>query len=96
MLHIYRKTSRTVAFKRTATGYEWMGEQETFTGPTEYESVDGKFHESITINYDRVPISGFPLNTLSVTYSGDEPELRNPAELSLELVRPWLKRWGYE
>jgi len=31
MLHVYGKTSRTVAFKRAADGYEWIGEQETFT-----------------------------------------------------------------
>jgi hypothetical protein len=96
MLHIYAKTSRTIAFRRTVNGYEWIGEQEIFQGPREYESVDGKFHESITITYDRVPISGSPVNTVSVSYRGEEPELRSPRQLSLETVRPWLKRWGYD
>ena len=96
MLHIRGKTSRTVAFTRTESGYEWIGEQETFTGPREYETVDGRFQETITINYERVPISGFPLNRVAAIYGGEEPALVDPLFLSLETVRPWLKKWGYD
>lgn len=98
MLHIGGKPSRTVAFKRTNGGYEWIGEQETFEGPRRYESPDGTFNEEITITYDRVPISGFPVNTVSIVYSGEEPALAWPQHpnLSLQDVRPWLKRWGYD
>jgi hypothetical protein len=96
MLHVYKKTSRTVAFKRAADGYEWIGEQETFKGPKEYTSVDGTFNEAITITYDRVPISGFPINTIAINYRGEEPELASPRLLSLDVVRPWLKKWGYD
>jgi hypothetical protein len=96
MLHVYAKTSRTVAFKRTVNGYEWIGEQETFKGPKEYTSVDGTFDEAITITYDRVPLSGFPINTIAIDYRGEEPELVSPRRLSLEVVRPWLKKWGYD
>ncbi len=95
MLHISGKTSRTVAFKRTDAGYEWIGEQETFEGPHKYKSVDGTFSEAITITYDRVAISGFPVNTIDVSYSGEDPALAWPKKLSLDVVRPWLKEWGY-
>jgi hypothetical protein len=95
MLHVSGKTSRTVAFKRTDNGYEWIGEQETFEGPRKYHSVDGTFNEAITITYDRVPISGFPINTVGIDYRGEEPELAWPQHLSLERVRPWLTKWGY-
>jgi len=43
MLHVFGKTYRTVAFKRTTDGYEWIGEQETFEGPREYRTPDGTF-----------------------------------------------------
>ena len=96
MLHVYGKTSRTIAFRRIDKGYEWIGEQETFEGPKEYDSPDGTFNEAITINYDRVPISGHPINTLAISYRGEEPALAEPEKLSLDVVRPWLKKWGYE
>lgn len=95
MLHIYGKTSRTVAFKRTAQGYEWIGEQEILTGPATYETPDGTFKESITITFERVPISGFPTNRVNVLYAGDDPALSRVDELTLEDIQPWLKKWGY-
>ena len=96
MLHVYGKTSMTIAFKRTDNGYEWIGEQEIFEGPREYDSPDGKFKEAITITYNRVPISGFPLNTIAIDYRGDEPELVSARRLSLNAIRRWLKKWGYD
>ena len=96
MLHVYGKTSRTVAFKRNGNGYEWIGEQETFEGPHKYDSVDGTFNEAITVNYDRVPISGFPINTIAIVYRGEESELAGAQHLSLDAIRPWLKKWGYD
>ena len=95
MLHIDGKTSRTIAFKSVGSGYEWIGEQEIFQGPRKYKTPDGEFQESITLNYDKVPISGFPINQLSVSYSGEDPALTWPRQLSLEDVRPILNRWGY-
>lgn len=95
MLHVNGKTSRTVAFKETDNGYEWIGEQETFQGPREYRSVDGAFNEAITITYDRLPISGVPVNTVAIDYRGEEPSLAGSQHLSLDIVRPWLKKWGY-
>ena len=95
ILHIDGKTSRTVAFRSVRSGYEWIGEQEIFEGPRKYKTVDGEVQESITLNYDKVPISGFPINELSVVYHGDDHALEWPRQLSLETVRPTLTRWGY-
>ena len=95
MLHIDSKTSRTVAFRQTRAGYEWIGEQEIFEGPGKYRTDDGVFNESIVLNYDRVPISGHPVNTLVVSYNGRNRELAAPHELSLATVRPILEGWGY-
>ena len=96
MLHVYGKTSRTVAFKRVRDGYEWIGEQETFEGPHRYDSVDGTFSEAVTITYERVRMSGSPTNTIAIDYRGEEPELAGSRQLSLDDVRPWLKKWGYD
>jgi hypothetical protein len=66
MLHIYGETSDTVAFRRAGSGYEWIGEQETFQGPQKYRTPDGELNEQIVINYDKVPTSGYPVNTLAI------------------------------
>jgi hypothetical protein len=95
MLHIDGKTSRTVAFRRLQSGYEWIGEQEIFKGPGRYETVDGERNEEITINYDKVPISGFPLNTVAIQYHGQNKDLIWPRELTLERAQQLLKEWGY-
>ena len=47
------------------------------------------------MNYDTVPISGFPLNQLDVSYVGEDPRLEWPRKLTLDDVRPILKEWGY-
>ncbi len=94
MLHVDGPTSRTIAFRRVGEGYQWIGEQEIFSGPNTYKTVDGVFHESITITYETQHISGVPLNTVDIRYSGDNPELAHPEELSLDRVRPMLERWA--
>jgi len=45
-------------------------------------------------DYDRVRISGFPINTIAILYRGEEPELAGSQQLSLDAVRRWLKKWG--
>jgi hypothetical protein len=95
MLHFGGKTPRTIAFRRKGDSYVWVGEQESFYGPKSYSSVDGTFQEEITLNYDTVPISGFRLNALDVSYHGEDPRLEWPKKLTLADVRPVLKEWGY-
>jgi len=48
------------------------------------------------VTYDRVPISGFPIDTVAIIYRGEEPALTEPQHLSLDVVHPWLKKWGYD
>jgi len=94
MLHVYAETSRTIAFRKTAAGsYEWIGEQEIFTGPRRYETVDGVFNEQIVINYDKVPISGAPVNQVYIIYHGDDPRFAGKFFLTLQEVRPILEEW---
>ena len=96
MLHIAGKTARTIAFRRTPSGYDWIGEQEIFEGPSKYKTPDGEFNESITITFETVPISGHPMNTLDIDYSGEHAELSQVSQLTLARAQPWLKRWGYD
>jgi hypothetical protein len=96
MLHIYAETSRTIAFKKKADGtYEWIGEQEIFEGPNQYETADGIFNEQIVINYDTVNLSGAPINQIFIIYSGDNQRLRGRLDLTLQDIRPILEEWGY-
>ena len=95
MLHITTKTVRTIAFRKENGNYVWIGDQETFDGPKTYKTVDGTFHEAITLTYETQNISGYPLNQLNVTYRGEDPRLAGKNDLSLSVVKPILKEWGY-
>ena len=95
MLHISSKTYRTIAFRKEGQGYRWIGEQETFTGPHEYTSVDGTFKETIVLTYEIEHISGSPLNQLYISYHGDDSRLSWPHVLTLSETRSVLKLWGY-
>ena len=70
MLHIYGKTSRTIAFHKQASGYVWIGEQEIYTGPRTYDAADGRQNEEVVITYDVVKLSGYPTSQLNVVYHG--------------------------
>jgi len=95
MLHLGGKTSRTIAFRKNTTGYSWIGEQEMFEGPKMYKSVDGTFHEEVTLTFEREHVSGVPLNKLNVSYMGEDSRLAGRVDLSLRDVKPILKEWGY-
>jgi hypothetical protein len=95
MLHIYQKTSRTIAFRKNANGYDWIGEQEAFVGPKMYKTANGTLHEQVVLNFDTERVSGFPLNQLGVEYMGEDPRLSHREDLSLSDVKPVLKEWGY-
>ncbi len=95
MVHIYSKTSRTIAFRKTNQGYRWIGEQEIYNGPNKYTTVDGTFYENICLTYDIEKVSGYPTNKLNITYSGDDQRLTGKLNLSLSEVRPILKEWHY-
>ena len=94
MLHIYGRTSRTIAFHKTADGYKWIHEQETHTGPKIYKNADGTFHEEIVVTYGTEPISGHAANKLHISYRGEDPRLDRRQTLTLEQVRPIIAEWN--
>ncbi len=94
MLHIYGKTSRTIAFELLETGdLKWLGEQEIYSGPEKYQTPDGEFNEQIVLTYELTPISGHKINELNISYHGERPELTGKSILTLETVRPYIKDW---
>lgn len=93
MLHIDGQTSRTIAFRKVGSGYEWIGEQEIHTGPRTYTSVDGTFKEEITITYKTPRVSGAPVNQARVMYNGDDVRLAGKSNLTLADVTPILQEW---
>ena len=95
MLHQGGKTYRTIAFVKTADGYRWVGEQESFEGPGVFHTVDGEEHERITLTYETVAVSGVPLNGLHIIYHGEDRRLAWPKTLALADVEPVLAEWGY-
>lgn len=94
-LQITAKTSRTIEFRKDNGSYIWIGEQESFQGPRKYKSEDGIFNEAVTLTYETQKVSGYPLNQLNVTYRGDDPRLAGRNNLTLAVVKPVLKEWGY-
>ena len=95
MIHIYAKTSRTIAFRRTPAGYRWIHEQESFQGPRQYTSVDGTFNEQIVLTFEVEPVAGPSTNQLSVSYWGEDPRLADRRDLKLEDVDHILHERGY-
>jgi hypothetical protein len=95
MLHITTKTVRTIAFRKENGKYVWVGEQESFEGPKKYKTVDGVFNEAVVLTYETQSISGYPLNQLNVTYRGEDTRLAGRNNLTLVVVKPILKEWGY-
>jgi len=94
MLHIYSVTSRTIAFRREETGYQWIHEQEIFRGPKTYDSPDGRLREQIVLTYESEPLSGATTNTLRISYFGEDKRLSGHSNLSLSEVQPILDEWG--
>ena len=96
MLHITSKGDvRTIAFRKVKGNFIWIGEQEMFQGPKTFDGADGTENEAITLTYETQKVSGFPLNQLNVTYSGEDPRLAFPKKPGLAEVKPVLKEWGY-
>lgn len=95
MLHIYSTTSRTIAFRRTKTGFRWIHEQEAFQGPKTYDSTDGRLREQIVLTYENEPVSGSGTGALHIDYLGEDARLSGRRNISLSEVKPILTEWGY-
>jgi len=95
MLHFYGETSRTIAFRKIPTGWKWIHEQETFTGPNLYTNVDGVFHEEVVLTYGIEPTSGHSAHKLHVQYHGEDSRLTasNQYDLTLAQATPILEEW---
>lgn len=90
MLHIHAETSRTITFRKVGSDYEWIGEQESHTGPKTYNGVD---KEEITIIYGTQHVSGALQKHLSILHRGDDPRLAHRFDLTLADVTPILQEW---
>jgi hypothetical protein len=94
MLHVYQNiSSRTIAFKEDNGKYVWIGEQETFTGPKSYETVDGNFKETLTLNYETQNISGHRTDTLDVQYGGPDNLCSYPCAIPISDIKSLIKTW---
>lgn len=93
MLHVYGSTSRTIAFRKTSSGYRWISEQEIHEGPKWYQTVDGTFREYVVIEYQKENVNGIPTNQLYIRYTGNNTNLTG-RELTLAEVRPILGTWA--
>jgi hypothetical protein len=94
MLHVYGKTYRTIAFRKSNDGYKWIGEQEVYTGPRRYRDANNIIHnERLSIEYQIEPVDGIPVNRTYVHYFGDDPRLARSSELTLLYVAPILAEW---
>lgn len=94
MLHIYGdQNRRTIAFRKTDSGYRWIHEQEIHIGPKCYTTPEGTFHEEIIVTYDVERVSGVPLNQIDIDYRGEDPRLANRPELTLADVTPIIAEW---
>ena len=92
MLHVYDDTSRTIAFRKTPSGYRWISEQEIHRGPGWRQTVDGTFQEEIIVEYQTEKVNGIPTNFVWITYSGSDTNLIG-RELSLNEIQPILSSW---
>ncbi|MDQ6767207.1 MAG: hypothetical protein M3Z41_05315 [Candidatus Eremiobacteraeota bacterium] len=95
MLHINSKTARTIAFRKTSTGYAWIGEQEVFRGPKRYTTPNGTFNEAISLTYEIANVAGVPPNQLNIAYYGQDPRLARVRTLTLKIIKPIVREWGY-
>ena len=94
IIHIYAKTSRTIAFRKIANGYRWIHEQEVFQGPKQYTSVDGTLDEQIVLTFEVERVAGPTTNELAISYWGEDHRLASRHDLKLEDVSPILREWA--
>ncbi|UCG62484.1 MAG: hypothetical protein JSV52_04145 [Candidatus Zixiibacteriota bacterium] len=99
MLHVDEGLiSRTVAFRLIDSKFEWAGEQLMYWGPEDYETVDGKMKEHITMTYEAGPesISGYPIGRLHMDYTGNDPRLASKSVLGPEDIEPVIREWAHQ
>ena len=95
-LHIKADTLRTIAFRKTATGYKWIGEVEIHAGPRTYTMNGHTANEWIIITYETQSITGrgHPPGKLYVDYDGPNSRINKRRDLTPDDVRPILAEWS--
>jgi len=90
---------RTIGFRKTATGYKWILEQEIHPGPKTFIQSGNKdrqwhtAHEWIIITYETESLMGHPPGKLCVDYDGPDSRVAKRKDLTLDEVRPILAEW---
>lgn len=91
---------RTIGFRKTATGYKCILEQEVHPGPKTFTQSGNRdhqshtAHESILFTYQTESLTGRPLGKLCVDYTGPDSRLAGRKGLTLDEVRPILAEWS--
>jgi len=85
---------RQIWFRKTATGYRWILEQEIHPGPKTFIQSGHTAHEWIVITYDTESLTGHPPGKLCVGYDGPDSRIANRKDLTLDEVRPILAEWS--
>lgn len=85
---------RIIEFRKTATGYKWMREQEIHPGRRTFVQSGHTAHEQIVISYDTEVMLGVAPGKLAVRYNGPDSRMHNRHDLTLDEVRPILAEWS--
>jgi hypothetical protein len=93
-LLVYGKTRRTVTFRKTQEGYQWIAEQEVHSSGKTFQTVDGLTREQLVVAYQVEPVKEFPLRKTCVSYVGIDPRLARRFDLTLSDVAPILAEWN--
>jgi hypothetical protein len=91
---------RNIGFRKTATGYKWIFEQEIHPGPRTFKQLGNTdhqwhtAHEWIVITYDTVGMLGAVPGKLDVHYDGFDSRIADRKDITLDEVRPILAEWS--
>jgi len=91
---LYDGVYRNIEFRKTATGYKWIRENESHPGPMTFTRSGHTAHEYILIGYDTDGMSGLAPGKLDVRYTGPDSRLALRKDLTLDKVRPILAEWS--
>ncbi|HWQ90911.1 MAG TPA: hypothetical protein VN673_04515 [Clostridia bacterium] len=96
----FRYSYCTVAFRKSADGLRWIGEQDSFHGPLQYEADGVMVHETVTITREteQMAFVGTNISGTVITYQGPDPRLKSGlfAGLGPADIGPMLREWGYD
>jgi hypothetical protein len=88
----FRYSYCTVGFRKGAGGLGWIGEQDSFYGPQEYESDGVMVHEAVTITRETEQIAFIGTNISGTVFRYSGPVPRNLERSDADRM---LIQWGY-